>query len=143
MESIDINTAISTQSERIITRNKCADNTKRYKSKKKLSTELNTYLVCSGKYFQLRNLSLSENIRLRIKRADTDFSFTASDNINCFIVNDDEYHPEGTDIKIDLDNDTLDTSYIPNKNKDEFDNSFVAGTENVNDQEDEGLIHLS
>ena len=34
MESIDINTAISTQSERIITRNKCADNTKRYKSKK-------------------------------------------------------------------------------------------------------------
>lgn len=94
-------------------------------------------------YFQLRNLSLSENITLRIKRADTDFSFTASDNINCFIVNDDEYHPEGTDIKTDLDNDTLDTSYIPNKNKDEFDNSFVAGTENVNDQEDEGLIHLS
>ena len=35
MESIDINTAISTQSERIITRNKCVDNTKRYKSKKK------------------------------------------------------------------------------------------------------------
>ena len=39
MESIDINTAISTQSERIITRNKCADNTKRYKSKKKNSVQ--------------------------------------------------------------------------------------------------------
>ena len=56
MESIDINTAISTQSERIITRNKCVDNTKRYKSKKKLSTELNTLVWQIRIYFQLRNL---------------------------------------------------------------------------------------
>ena len=35
MESIDITTTISTQTEHVIARDKCIGNTKRYKSKKK------------------------------------------------------------------------------------------------------------
>lgn len=46
-----------------------------------------------------------------------------------FILNYDEFDPERTDIETDVD--TL-GSYIPIE--DEEDNSFISGTENMNDQ---------
>lgn len=66
---------------------------------------------------------------LHDKSVNTDFSFTPNDNIDFFIVNYDEFNPERTDIETDID--TLGT-YIPTE--DEEDNSFISGTENMNDQ---------
>ena len=53
MQSTNINTTISSQTERVIALDKCIGNTKRYKSKKKLSTELNTLFLQIRIYFRL------------------------------------------------------------------------------------------